>query len=194
MQIVNLRAENFKRLVAVEITPRGNVVQITGKNGAGKSSVLDSIQAALAGKDAMPAVPVHTGSKKAVITIDLGEYKVTRTMTPDGGGTLTVASKDGAKYPSPQAMLDKITGKLCFDPVAFARQRPEDQAQTLRKLVGLDFAELEKARAAAYTERTVVNRDVKALEAQVNSARQCEYPSLPLPKKKSAPAGEFFPP
>ena len=38
MKIVRLTAENIKRLVAVEITPDGNVVQITGKNGAGKTS------------------------------------------------------------------------------------------------------------------------------------------------------------
>ena len=170
MQIVKLTAENFKRLVAVEITPKGNVIQITGKNGAGKSSVLDSIQAALAGKESIPLKPVRTGAKKACITIDLGEFTVIRTITEEGGGTLTVASKDGARYPSPQAMLDKLTGKLCFDPVAFSRQDPKVQAQTLRKLVGLDFTHLEEVRASAYSERTVVNRDVKALEAQLAAA------------------------
>lgn len=49
MKIVSLKAENIKRLVAVEITPKGNVVKITGKNANGKSSVLDSIWMALGG-------------------------------------------------------------------------------------------------------------------------------------------------
>lgn len=35
MKIVKLQAENIKRLVAVEISPAGNVVEITGKNGQG---------------------------------------------------------------------------------------------------------------------------------------------------------------
>lgn len=38
MKILNLTAENIKKLVAVEITPDGNIVQITGKNGQGKTS------------------------------------------------------------------------------------------------------------------------------------------------------------
>ena len=49
MKILKLTAENFKKLSAVEITPDGNVVVISGKNGAGKSSVLDAIEAALCG-------------------------------------------------------------------------------------------------------------------------------------------------
>ena len=43
MKIVRLTAENFKRLIAVEITPQGNVIQITGKNGAGKSSLMGAM-------------------------------------------------------------------------------------------------------------------------------------------------------
>ena len=53
MRIIRLQAENIKRLQAVEIEPHGDVVKITGKNGAGKSSVLDSIWMALAGKPSM---------------------------------------------------------------------------------------------------------------------------------------------
>jgi len=43
MKIISLVAENVKKLVAVEIKPDGNLVEITGKNGQGKTSVLDSI-------------------------------------------------------------------------------------------------------------------------------------------------------
>ena len=47
LKIIQLSAENVKRLIAVEIKPDGNLVQITGKNGQGKTSVLDSIWWAL---------------------------------------------------------------------------------------------------------------------------------------------------
>ena len=47
MKILTLTAENFMRLAAVEITPDGNMVQITGRNGMGKSSVLNAIWAAI---------------------------------------------------------------------------------------------------------------------------------------------------
>jgi len=49
MKIVKLTAENVKRLRAVEITPDGNTVVISGRNGQGKTSVLDSIWFALGG-------------------------------------------------------------------------------------------------------------------------------------------------
>lgn len=180
MQIVSLTAENVKRLKAVQITPTGQVVEITGKNAQGKSSVLDSIMYALAGEKSLPTVPVRNGEKKAKIVVDLGDLKVTRTMTADGGGTLTVSSKDGARYPSPQAMLDTLTGRLCFDPLAFTRQPAKAQAATLQKLVGLDFTDQDNARKTAFDGRTLVNRDVKALEAQVAAA-----PSFPdAPKEE----------
>ena len=38
-KIIKLQAENVKRLKAIEITPAGNTVIITGKNAQGKSSV-----------------------------------------------------------------------------------------------------------------------------------------------------------
>lgn len=40
MKIIKLTAENVKKLRAVEITPTGDLVEITGRNGAGKTSVL----------------------------------------------------------------------------------------------------------------------------------------------------------
>lgn len=54
MKIVQLTAENVKRLTAVSIAPDGNLVQITGRNGQGKTSVLDAIWWALAGMYAEP--------------------------------------------------------------------------------------------------------------------------------------------
>ena len=49
MRIISLQAENIKRLKAVEITPEGDIVVIAGRNGQGKTSVLDSIWYALGG-------------------------------------------------------------------------------------------------------------------------------------------------
>jgi DNA repair exonuclease SbcCD ATPase subunit len=167
MRIIKLTAENVKRLRAVTIKPDGSVVQITGRNGQGKSSVLDSIMYALGGKDVLCERPVRKGAEKAKVTVELDDLTVTRTFTAGGGGALTVAAKDGAKYPSPQAVLDKMVGKLSFDPLAFARMNPKQQAETLRGLVGLDFSEIDRRRSAAFDSRTVVGREVKQLEAQL---------------------------
>lgn len=78
MKIVKLRSENVLRLVAVEIAPEGNLVTIGGKNGAGKSSVLNSIAMALGGKELVPDEPIRAGETAARIDVDLGDFTVTR--------------------------------------------------------------------------------------------------------------------
>ena len=114
MKIISLEVEAFKRLKAVSITPTGNIVEVTGNNENGKSSVLDSIWAALGGKDAVPAKPIHTGAEEAVIRLDLGELKVTRRFKLKDGAPFTtdlvVESAEGARVTGPQGILDALVG------------------------------------------------------------------------------------
>lgn len=165
MKIVRLEAQNIKRLKAIEITPDGNLVVIGGKNGQGKSSALDSISYAIEGKGAVCQEPVRKGEKKAKVVCDLGELIVTRTFTAEGGGSLSVTNKNGDKKASPQAILDKLMGKLGFDPLAFSRLDDKKQLDTLKTLVGLDFTAQNQRRQLLYDERTQVNREAKQKEA-----------------------------
>jgi predicted ATP-dependent endonuclease of OLD family len=171
MKIVSLAAENFKRLIAVEITPTGNMVQITGKNGSGKTSLLDALWVALAGAGVAQPVPIRTGEKSARIRLDLGEIIVTRTFKKTEGGAVTTAitveNADGARFPSPQRMLDDLLGSLSFDPLAFARMAPREQFNELRRFVpGVDFDAIEAQNKADYATRTDVNRRWKQAETR----------------------------
>jgi DNA repair exonuclease SbcCD ATPase subunit len=172
VRIVKLTAENIKRLQAVEVTPQGDLVVIGGKNDAGKSSLLDAIEMALGGEGATPAAPVRRGQQKARVVVDLGDIVVTREFSQGGSRKLVVANKDGARYPSPQAMLDALYSRLTFDPLAFERQDAKAQAETLRGLVGLDVSDLDERRRALYEERTLANREVKALQVKADSSTQ----------------------
>jgi DNA repair exonuclease SbcCD ATPase subunit len=169
MKIVKLEAENVKRLKAVEITPEGNLVIIGGDNAQGKTSVLDSIEMVLAGEKSVPTKPIHKGESKARIVADLGDIIVKRTFSSKGS-YLSVENKDGSSPKSPQAILDALVGKLSFDPLEFSRMGQAKQAEVLRELVGLDFTTIDEAREKAYTERTMVNRDLKGAEAKLRSA------------------------
>jgi len=169
MKIVRLKSENVKRLKVVEITPEGDgMVVVGGQNEQGKSSVLDSIAYALGGKDLVCEDPIRHGEDRAVIECDLGDYLVRRVFTASGS-TLTVAGKQGETFKSPQALLDKLTGSLTFDPLAFSRAAPKAQLETLRKLAGLDFAHLDGQRATVFAKRTDVNREKDRLTATANS-------------------------
>jgi DNA repair exonuclease SbcCD ATPase subunit len=171
VKIVSLCAENIKKLRAVEIRPDGSLVQITGANGSGKSSVLDAIYMALAGNKAIPSKPVRAGADKARIKLDLGDVVVTRRFTAAGGTSLTVEAADGARYPSPQKMLDDLLGSLTFDPLAFSRMEPRAQLETLRGLVQIDvdIDALDRANAKDYADRTDINRRAKTLRTQAEA-------------------------
>ncbi len=172
MHIVELRSENFKRIQTIAIRPEGNMVHIRGKNGEGKTSVLDSIWAALGGGLAIPTVPIRLGQEQAVIKLDLGSFRVTRTFKAKEDGSYTTSIKvegaDGRKYEKPQAMLDAMVGSLSFDPLSFTRQKPKEQFDTLRQLVpGVDFASIARQQRADFDARTDLNRQAKSLREQV---------------------------
>jgi chemotaxis protein histidine kinase CheA len=184
MKILMLTAENIKKLVAVEITPVADVVEITGKNGQGKTSVLDSIWWALAGATHIQAKPIRKGQTKARVRLNLGEIIVERKFTEGGNpaGTLVVESVDGARYPSPQRMLDSLIGELSFDPLAFSRMDPRKQFDELRSIAKLDvdLEALDTANRTDYARRTELNRAIK--ENKVRAAAIVVPEDLPAEK------------
>jgi len=201
MKIIRLSSENIKRLHAVEITPDGTLITIAGKNGAGKSSVLDSIAYALGGEKLVPSQPIRNGETQAKVVVDLGDLIVTRKFTrepirkdedkaaipenivgwTETRSTLTVTNKDGARYPSPQAVLDKLYGKLTFDPLQFARATAKEQHESLRRLVNLDTSGFDSTRKDASASRLILKRSYEIKTAQL----------LAMPTHKDAPDEEL---
>ena len=169
MKIIELKSENIKNLKAIEIKPNKNEVILTGKNGAGKSAILDSIFMALTGKKIEQ--PIRNGEKRAEINVDVGEYRVKKVFT-EKGERLEVFNKDGAKFSSPQQFLNNILGKLSFDPLAFSQMKPEKQKETLSKIVNLDFSDLEKRKISLYNERTIKNRELNTVEGQLSALKE----------------------
>lgn len=166
MKIIELRAENVKRLKAVHITPDGTLQVVGGRNAQGKSSVLDAIWLALGGGKAGKAttVPIRDGEEKASVTLDLGELVITRAWT-QSGTTLKVTSGEGASFSSPQKMLDQLVGQLTFDPLEFTRLSAKDQRDALLGLVDLpiNLDELDRQRADLFAERTTVGQEGKRI-------------------------------
>lgn len=170
-KIIGLQVENVKRIKAVSIAPAEGqaVIEITGKNGQGKSSILDSIQYALGGKKAHPDQPIREGETQAAVILHTDAYIITRTWKGDKTA-LEIKTANGAKFDGPQDLLDRVTGDLTFDPLAFSRMKPADQIATLKEVAGLNFDELESNRKGAFDNRTDVNRQLKAAKAQLEAA------------------------
>lgn len=169
MKIISLTTTNYKRAKFAEIKPdpEGNLVIVAGKNGAGKSSILDSIAAALGGANSKTTPkPIRDGEDRAEIVLETEELTVTRVFTPSGS-RLTLTSKDGAKYPKAQQKLDELVGKLSLDPLAFTLLDDKKQLAQLLDLVELPFdpEQLESSRKEVFAERTLVNNRVKEFKA-----------------------------
>jgi hypothetical protein len=170
MKILQLQSENFKRISVVNITPDGNLVEITGKNGQGKSSVLESIWVALGGAKHIQSVPIRKGAKEARIRLNLGDINVTRTFREgaDGGYTtkIVVETAEGFRATKPQEILDDLFGSLTFDPLAFTRMKPKDQFDELRQFVpDIDFEGVERDNKKDFERRTDLNRQAKQSRA-----------------------------
>lgn len=180
MRIVELHTENFMGVEAVDVTPETDVIVVGGKNAQGKSSVLNSIIAALGGAKGLPDKPLRRGAENGNVRVRIarpeGDLIVERTFT-ENGSTLKVTSADGARYPKPQQLLDALVGAVGFDPHAFIRLDANKQAEQVRELVGLDFSEFDQQRSELYAERTAVNRSAKALEARLAAMKH--YPEAP---------------
>ena len=186
LRVVKLSAENYKRLSAVEITPDldAATVTIAGRNAQGKSSVLDAIWAALsntaAARGTTTTRPIRDGEKAARVTVDLGDIIVTRKWEGDKN-TLIVESADGARFPSPQKMLDDLIGRLSFDPLAFASLPAKAQQAELLNLVELPFnpVELAAKRKGLFDQRADIGREGKQLKGQLDGYPQ---PAADLPE------------
>ena len=166
-RIVQLNVSNIKRVSAVEIKPDGRIVNITGKNRVGKTSILDSISLLFSrlAKDEIES-PLKDGEDKGSIVADLGDVVATKTYRRKGDETIakiTLKNKDGSTYDSPQTRLTDMSTVLSFDPSALKNMVPEDQVKALIGLIGKgdELALIDKNRKSEFENRTNTNRRLK---------------------------------
>jgi len=181
MKIINLKSRNIKGIKAIDITPKDDMVIISGKNGAGKTSALDSIWYVLcwkAGAKGTP-MPIRKGEKEAEGEVTLCEdlssddlaagkipevlFIVNRVWKANGDTQLKVTNGRGLKYTTPQKLLDDFIGYLSFDPRLFSQMKGREQRQVLIDLTGFDITEIEKRIAYLYDQRLEKGREVKLL-------------------------------
>ncbi len=182
LRLIRLDIRSIKKVRAVSIQPSGALTQIKGRNAQGKSTILDSVQMALAGARSIPKDPVRHGDASGEIVADFGEFKARRTIDEDGRSVLVVTNADGNPIRSPQTFLDGLVGQgLAFDPCAFSRMDPKVQAETLRRLSGLDLGAIDAERERVYAQRTALNRDHEAARARLS---RLPAPAAGLPEKE----------
>lgn len=171
-KILNLKVENFKRIQLFEHYPDPNTNIISGKNGSGKSSVLDAISWAIGGKknvDDTPQ-PIRNGEKKAEINIELNDLIIRRSITPSGD-RIEVLRRDGTPVNTPQKVLDSLYGAISFDPLKFKDMSSKDQLKLLFNAISseVSYEDLENEKKQYLEERKELNREVKKLQMYIEN-------------------------
>lgn len=175
MKIFRLAVENVKKIKAVDISPKGKSLVVEGKNGAGKSSFLDSIAYALGGNRLIPENPIGKNGEEADITVEMDDgTKVRRWWTGPAKSYLKVTVPGGLTPSSPQAWLDSKIGNLSFDPMKLVLEDREAQIKIMKTVTGIDTDQIDIESAKLTEERTREKKHLAELEAQIK-----QYESLP---------------
>ena len=165
MKIIKLKAVNIQKLKDITIEPENDFIVLTGKNGSGKSSILEAIQWTLTGKRSIPDKPIRNGEDKGQIELDLGDIKVKRTFTQKDSYLSIEANKPGLG----QEYLDKIAKSIYLDPSEFIKADPKKHKELMLVNAGLydKYLAIKEKYLKAYDNRRHEKRLLKDLSAQV---------------------------
>ena len=158
MRITLLEIANFKRLKAVRLEPSAaGLTVIGGRNGAGKTSVLDAIAFALGGAKYKPTNPKREDAiGDTVIHVETDDGLVIERKGKNQ--ELTVTDSTGKRHG--QALIDSLVSKLAIDLPQFLNANDKQKAEILLQILGIgdELAKLEREEKAKYDTRTTVGR------------------------------------
>ena len=178
IKINSLELESVKRIKAVKLEPSANGLTIIGgKNGQGKTSVLDAICWALGGDRYRPSNPQRNG---AYNTPSL-HIELSNGITVERSGknsSLKVTDKDGNR--AGQNLLNSFIEELALNLPKFMESTSTEKANTLLQIIGVgdEILKLEIEEKKLYNERYAVGR----------MAEQKEKYALELPHYDGVPA------
>ena len=158
MKLTLIEIANLKRLKAVRLEPNENgLTVIGGRNGQGKTSVLDAIAYALGGEKFRPTSLRRDGA--------IAETKI-HIETDDGlvierkGKNSDLSVYDSTGKRQGQRLIDTLVSKLAIDLPKFLNQNDREKADTLLQILGIGdtLDQIDREIKAKYDTRTVVGR------------------------------------
>lgn len=181
VRITSLELENVKKVkaVALEPAPAGLTV-IGGRNGAGKTSVLDAIAWALGGEKFRPDAAKRSGSVlDPLLRIQLSNGLTVTRRGPKSA--LTVVDETGRR--SGQQLLNEFVEVLALDLPRFLSASDKERASILLGLLGIQdqLDALEREERSRYDTRLQTGRD----------RDQAKHHADSLPVYEDAPEAEI---
>lgn len=195
MKVIKASIENFKDIEARTVDMNGRSMVVMGKNGAGKSSLLQAIQSPL-NKKVTPIEPIKEGEESAKIDLQLaGEVQgveknfsvEVRYQPSNKKGQITVYDAEGQKVASGRKAVEDLFGYISFDPFEFARKgvttdgNPskkgvEEQVDLLKRFLSQE--ELDKLKEAEASVENAVEQRKQAKAKQKDLDKEVEQTEL----------------
>lgn len=177
VKINSLAIENVKRVKAVQMELAQNgLTVIGGRNGQGKTSVLDAIAWALGGDKFKPSNAARDSSTiPPEIHIELSNGLIVERK--GAKSSLKVIDPTGEK--AGQKLLDSFIEKLALDLPKFMGMNSKDKANTLLQIIGIgdELAELDAKEAQRYNRRLEIGRIAKTKRSYADELEY--YPDAP---------------
>lgn len=193
-KIAKIRINNILGIDELEFDA-GQFNQISGQNGAGKTSVLEAIKAAL--KGGHDATLLRTGAEKGETVLVLDDGTEIAKRVTAATSTTVVKNADGKRENKPADVVRQLTDLISINPVDFLRATKKERVNVLleslpieidhdrlEQIAGKAFTEypvskgrnegthalvlIDSIRTAVFNERTGTNRAVKEKHATIN--------------------------
>lgn len=133
MKISKLKIENLYGIEQLELD--GKSIELTGTNGAGKSSVLDAIRLALTNNSKRKYI-VKNGETEGRVLVKLDNGTIIdRKKRTDKSDYKSIKDENGNEINSPEAFLRDIFTPLQLEPVEFLSMSEKEQNRILLNLI-----------------------------------------------------------
>lgn len=196
MKISQIKISNILGIEHLEFEA-GQFNAIVGQNGAGKSSVLEAIKAALQGGN--DATLIRAGAERGEVVLVLDNGGTISARVNPSGTTRAVKGADGKASARPVDALRQLVDLTSVNPVTFLAAKPADRARVLlesmpieadaerlEKISGITvearagehaLMTIETVRRQVYDHRTGTNRAVREKDNTINQLRAAMPPA-----------------
>lgn len=215
MRIVKLKIRNLFGIS--ELEAGGNSIELTGKNGAGKSSVIDAIKYALTNKSDRKYI-VRNGETEGEVLIETDSgLRINRKVRTNQADYKSVKN-NGVEVNSPETFLKDIFTELQLNPVEFMNMTEKQQNAIILDMIEYDWNmskikewfgeipawvsydqnilcvlnDIQSEKGDYFTERTDINRDIRNKKAFVEDIAATIPAGYNLEKWEKASAGEIY--
>jgi len=147
MRFKKLSIKNYMGIPDISFAP-GSLNLITGKNGYGKSSIIEAIRA-VGSHDHDPA-RIRSDAEFAEVVIELDNGYVLKMRTRAKGTTWAFSDEKGHKIERSAEFLEAVVNSLSMDPIRFLDLKPVDQLKAYQAAQPLRLTAQDLAFVPAY--------------------------------------------